>query len=177
MREKESCWNGIFKQPRTKEGELIVGYSTTVDLTSLEGFDYKLEECQEYEIRLRPLVTNQDGDEWSGPEILKPFTFIDKLHPPESMNISNITNNRFSVSWQPNDCSNSKEVEVIISKNGSIVTEYRPQSYSRDHLFTMLESCTDYLVQVVMFKKIIAFLIFMTRFTVWRVVSSLRMPR
>ena len=148
LKEKDSCWNGIFKQPRSEEEEGHFGYTTTVDLSSLEGFDYSLEECQEYEIRLRPVVKNPTGFEWSGPEILKPFMLIDKLHPPESMNIFNITENSFLVAWQPTKCSNTKEVEVIISQNGSIVTEYRPQSYSRDHLFTKLKSCTDYLVQV-----------------------------
>ena len=124
---------------------------TTVDLATLVGFDYKLEECLEYEIRFRPLVTSVagDGEQWKGPEIIKPFTFIDKLHPPETINIFNITHSSFSVSWQPNKCSNTKEVELILSnRNGSIVTEYRPPSYKREHVFTMLQSCTDYLVQV-----------------------------
>ena len=141
------CWNGVFKQPST-EKEDHSGYLTTVDLATLEGFDYKLEECQEYEIRLRPIVTNQHGNVWSGPEILKPFTLIDKLQPPKSMNISNITNISFLVSWKTNQCTNTKEVEIVISKNGSIVMEYRPPAHSREHMFTQLESCTDYLVQV-----------------------------
>ena len=144
---EDICWNGVFKQPRT-EKEDHSGYQTTVDLSTLEGFDYKLEECQKYEIRLRPLVTNQHGNVWSGPEVLKPFTLVDKLQPPESMNISNITNTSFLVSWKTNQCTNTKEVEVVISKNGSIVMEYRPPAHSREHMFTQLESCTDYLVQV-----------------------------
>ena len=88
---EDICWNGVFKQPRT-EKEDHSGYQTTVDLATLEGFDYKLEECQEYEIRLRPLVTNQHGHVWSGPEIFKPFTLIYKLKPPESMTISTLPN-------------------------------------------------------------------------------------
>ena len=123
-------------------------YHSSVDLASLEGFDYKLEECHEYEIRLRPFLANQDGEKWHGPEIGKPFTLIDKLLPPESMNISNATERGFLVSWQPNNCTNTKEVEVVISENRSVVMEFRPLSYSREYLFTQLESCTDYLVQV-----------------------------
>ena len=147
MDKEDTCWNGAFKQPRT-EKEDHSGYLTRVDLSTLEGFDYKLEECQEYEIRLIPLVTNQNGNVWSGPKILKPFTLVDKLQPPESMNISNITNTSILVSWKTNQCTNTKEVEVVISKNGSIVMEYRPPAHSKEHLFTQLESCTDYFVQV-----------------------------
>ena len=62
--------------------------------------------------------------------------------------VSNITNISFLVSWKTNQCTNTKEVEIVISKNGSIVMEYRPPAHSREHMFTQLESCTDYLVQV-----------------------------
>ena len=81
-------------------------------------------------------------------ESIKPFTLIEELLPPDSMNIQNVTDRGAVVHWQPSKCTNSREVLIVVSMDGHLLYEYQPQAFEREYQITDLNSCSEYQVEV-----------------------------
>ena len=137
----EACWNGIFDRPIIESDE---DFDVSMDLTSIEGFDYELNSCQHYTLLLKPKVNGS----LIHPDFQIPFIYKEKTLPPSSMAITNLTQNSAIVSWILNDCMNSGEVLIVVSQDEKIIHEYKPKPFELEYLLTDLESCTYYLIQV-----------------------------
>ena len=136
-----ACWNGIFDRPIIETDE---DFYVSIDLTSIEDFDYELHSCHEYNLVLTPKLNGS----LIYPDFQIPFIYKEKILPPSSMTITNITHNSMVVSWKQNDCMSSGEVLIVVSQDEKIIHEYKPKPYELEYLMTDLESCTYYLIEV-----------------------------
>ena len=115
-----------------------------VELSTLEGFhSLGLEDCQQALVTVEPGGSNSPHGEF-----ILPFTFITLVKLPDSLEVSNVTENSAQVSWTGSDCSNSHQVLIVINKDGETEQEYQPQPQETDQLIQGLQPCSDYLVQV-----------------------------
>ena len=137
----EACWNGIFDRPIIESDE---DFDVSIDLTSIEGFDYELNSCKHYTLLLTPQINGS----LIYPDFQTTFIYKEKILPPSSIAITNLTQNSAVVSWILNDCMTGGEVLIVVSQDEKIIHEYKPKPYELEYLLTDLESCTYYLIQV-----------------------------
>ena len=132
------CWKDLFERPSFETEE---DFDIEIDLSSLS--DLPMESCQCYDVIIKPII---DGTLLQS-ELVLPFTFIDVIQPPEDLSVSSVGETFALLFWEASNCSNSKEVLILLTREDSSVIEYEPRPSNNAIFLDDLEACSSYNIE------------------------------
>ena len=140
-KDRSNCWTGYFKRPMVdSDDDLLVD----IEITSIKDFEYNLKTCSKYEIIVKPIISGHILSD----EYIIPFTFVENVQPPVSLEVNAVTSESIFINWVPNECFRASDVLIHMKSEGKIVQEYQIQANVKEYTWRNLKSCTKYEFQV-----------------------------
>ena len=135
----QHCWAGNFSSPEIQsDKDLFID----IKMEELQGFDFAFVECGVYEVTILPSI----GENLLDTGVTIPFTFLTQPRPPVVMNITDISDNSFVVSWVNSGC--SAGTILVLTRQGEIMEEVTLAEEVREYRVEGLDSCSDYIIEL-----------------------------